>query len=646
MRRYNVANAGAIAGASARGISVRRGAPRSPGSGSWPGTLALAVAGVAGLAVTAVTVALTAQAAPHNQLAALGQGVVVTVPLVVGLYACRRGPYPLFASLLLIAALAWSLIGLAESTNSLLYSIGRITEWLVEPLVVYLVLTFPSGRLNTSRERAIVLVAVAIVAVLFLPTALVVATYPVPVPWTSCGAGCPHNAFMISASQPAFVSGIIEPAREVAAQLVFLVTVGILAGRLRGASRLTRRAQGALLTVAIIRFLSMTAYLIMRRAGMHGALLDVLGWIWLLTLPGIAVAFLAGILRWRLFTADALQRLTLARVNPGSGSGPRADPGSGDALRHSLAVALDDPSLRVLYQTDADNRTWVTESGEPAKLPAPGSGLDATAINGPGGRVLAIVHDEALNENRPLVAAAATHMVVELENQALQAQVRRSLRELAQSRAQALAAGESARRKIRQNLHDGAQQRLVALLVRLELAGPQIERDPARGSRVVAGLADEVEQTLADIRVLSHGLEPTLLTEEGLVKALAATVANAPLHTALDADGARRYPPEVEACAYFVCMEALSNAYKHAADATNISISVRDTDGLIFAVSDDGAGFDPGTVRPGLGMASMRERLASVGGRMALDSAPGRGTRLTGTIPLRYDRRGRAPARI
>lgn len=640
-----MANAGAIAGASARGISVRRGAPRSPGSGSWPGTLALAVAGVAGLAVTAVTVALTAQAAPHNQLAALGQGVVVTVPLVVGLYACRRGPYPLFASLLLIAALAWSLIGLAESTNSLLYSIGRITEWLVEPLVVYLVLTFPSGRLNTSRERAIVLVAVAIVAVLFLPTALVVATYPVPVPWTSCGAGCPHNAFMISASQPAFVSGIIEPAREVAAQLVFLVTVGILAGRLRGASRLTRRAQGALLTVAIIRFLSMTAYLIMRRAGMHGALLDVLGWIWLLTLPGIAVAFLAGILRWRLFTADALQRLTLARVDPGSGSGPRADPGSGDALRHSLAVALDDPSLRVLYQTDADNRTWGTESGEPAKLPAPGSGLDATAINGPGGRVLAIVHDEALNENRPLVAAAATHMVVELENQALQAQVRRSLRELAQSRAQALAAGESARRKIRQNLHDAAQQRL-ALLVRLELAGPQIERDPARGSRVVAGLADEVEQTLADIRVLSHGLEPTLLTEEGLVKALAATVANAPLHTALDADGARRYPPEVEACAYFVCMEALSNAYKHAADATNISISVRDTDGLIFAVSDDGAGFDPGTVRPGLGMASMRERLASVGGRMALDSAPGRGTRLTGTIPLRYDRRGRAPARI
>jgi signal transduction histidine kinase len=626
-----VASAGAIGEAARRGAVVELGAPRPHGSGFAGQRAALIAAALVGLAATVVTVVLTANASPHNQLAAAGEALVVGVPLAVGVYAVRRGPYPRFSWMLLAASLLWSVIGLSQAMGSLPYSIGRVVGWTVEPVVGYLVLAFPTGRLRSDSERLVIMAMFALLVVLWLPTALLIRHYPVPAPWGSCSVKCPPNAFMVTSTQPGFVNAVVNPVREAFTQLLFLIVVGILVTRIRGASRLLRRTQAAVLIVAAARFLAATAYLLARRAGASAATLDVLAWIWLLTLPGIAIAFLAGILRWRLFAADVLQRLTLAS----SGA-----PHGGD-LRRALSAALDDPSPRVLYQVGSDGQTWVTEHGDPAALPTPGSGLATTEVTALRGQGLAIVHDEALSENPALIQAAGAHVLVALENQSLQAQVRTSLRELAESRAETQAAGESARRKIRQNLHDGAQQRLVALLIRLELAGPQIEGDPAGGTRLFHDLADEVEQTLAEIRVLSHGLDPSLLTERGLVEAVRAVAAGAPLPTTVEVDGVRRYPPEIEACVYFVCLEALSNAYKHAAGATAISVSLREQDGLTLQVSDDGAGFEPRTVRSGLGMASMRERLATVGGSISFTSGPGAGTTLGASIPMHYDRRRR-----
>jgi len=196
------------------------------------------------------------------------------------------------------------------------------------------------------------------------------------------------------------------------------------------------------------------------------------------------------------------------------------------------------------------------------------------------------------------------------------------------------AAADTEGRRIRQNLHDGAQQHLVALLIRLELAGEEIERDPARGAHLIQELTGEVEETLDEIRVLAHGIDPPLLSGRGLVEALQASIADAPIPTTLYADGIGRYPSEVETCVYFVCMEALQNAHKHARGATAISISIREPKDLEFEVRDDGAGFDRGATVPGLGMANMQDRLAAIGGRIKIESAPGEGTRLTGTLPL------------
>ncbi|MGZ4286213.1 MAG: sensor histidine kinase [Solirubrobacteraceae bacterium] len=599
---------------------VRKAITLSP-DGNVP-TAALVLAGVIGLAATVATIAFTVQAQPGSQLAAVGRGAVVAIPVAVALYACRRGPYPRFAWLLLGAALLWSVSGLAESTEPLSYSVGRVAAWPVEALVVYLALAFPSGRLPGARERTLVYASLAIVAVMYLPTALVIKAYPVPAPWTSCVAQCPHNAFMVSESQPAFVSSIIQPGREVLTQLVFLAAIVLLLGRARDATTLIRRSQGPVLAVAIIRFAAVSTYLIVRRAGLTGTSLDVLGWIWLLTLPGLAVGFLWGMLRWRLFAADTLERL------------PPGPPAAARGMSEVLATALDDPTLRVLYRVDSPEAQWVSEGGEPAELPGADSALDVTEITGPHGRLLAIVHDRALSEIRPVVQAAAAQVVIALENQALVAEVKSSLRELAESRGRIVAAGDSERRRIERNLHDGAQQRLIALLVRLELAGREIDRDPSRSKHAIQDIAVQVELAIAEIRGLARGIYPSLLTDFGVAKALKATVATAPIRTTIESDGIGRYPPDAEACVYFTCMEALQNAYKHARGATSVRISLTDGDRLDFEVRDDGAGFDPSAISTGTGIANIHDRVASIGGRLTIESGP-RGTTVAGSVPVR-----------
>jgi signal transduction histidine kinase len=583
----------------------------------------LVAAGLAGALATVLAVMASIDAQPHEQLAALGRGAVAAIPVAVGLYACRRGPYPRFAHLLLVTALLASVAGLAESMHSVPYSIGRVVFWFSEPLIIYLVLAFPSGRLRGTRERALIAASVATVAILYLPTALLVTQYPTPFPFTSCTSGCPTNAFMVSSSQPAFFTEVIDPARSIITQLVFLAAVVVVIDRMRGSSPLVRRTQGPLLAAAIARFITLTVYLILRHTATDNAL-DALGWIWLLTFPAMALAFLWGMFRWRLFMADALERLALT-------PSPRA---AGGGLRASLATALGDRSLRILYLVGAEPGSWVEETGEPAQLPRPGSGRDVTEITGSRGQVLAVVHDEALSESRGVVQAAASHVLVALENEALQAQVKRSLRELSESRVRIAAAADNEGRRIRQNLHDGAQQHLVSLLIRLDLAGEEIERDPARGAHLIHELTGEVEETLDEIRVLAHGIDPPLLSGRGLVEALRASIAGTPIPATLDADGTGRYPSEVETCVYFVCMEALQNALKHGRGATAIAIRLRERDSLEFEVLDDGAGFDPNAVVAGLGMANMQDRLTAIGGRLTIESALGTGTTLAGTIPL------------
>ena len=224
-----------------------------------------------------------------------------------------------------------------------------------------------------------------------------------------------------------------------------------------------------------------------------------------------------------------------------------------------------------------------------------------------------------------------------LDNHRLSAQTSALLRAVRESRARIQSAADDERRRIERDLHDGAQQRLVALRIKLELAAERTDRGDAggaAGAAMLRALGEDVEQALDEVRSLARGIYPAPLADRGLVEGLRAAALRNPLPTTVLAAGVGRHPREIESAAYFCCLEALQNVAKHAAGATAAVIEVRDDGVLRLQVRDDGAGFDPGDVDGGSGITNMRDRLAAVGGELQLSSEPGRGTVVTGTIPL------------
>jgi signal transduction histidine kinase len=220
-------------------------------------------------------------------------------------------------------------------------------------------------------------------------------------------------------------------------------------------------------------------------------------------------------------------------------------------------------------------------------------------------------------------------------------QLRRSEEALAEqaaslqaSRVRLVEATDRIRRRVERDLHDGAQQRLVALGLGLRLAQDQCARDPEAAVKALAALRDELHAARAELRDLAHGVYPSVLAQHGLADALAAAADRCPVPVRLRASGIGRFPPQVEAAVYFCCAEALQNAAKHAGPDARVEITLgRGDDRLHFAVVDDGAGFEPRQQPGGDGFDNMRDRLGAAGGTLTVDSAPGAGTTVAGSLP-------------
>ena len=195
-----------------------------------------------------------------------------------------------------------------------------------------------------------------------------------------------------------------------------------------------------------------------------------------------------------------------------------------------------------------------------------------------------------------------------------------------------LAARDAERERIAQDLHDGVQQRLTALGIGLSIAAERFGERTEVGA-VLQEFGDDVERVIDEVRDLAHGIYPALLTSLGLPAALASAGARSGPPVTVQASGVRRCRPEVEIAVYFSCLAALDNAAKHAGPVP-VSVDLSDTGGALdFTVCDSGAGFDPAETQLGAGIANMRDRIASVGGTLAVDSAPARGTRVHGSVP-------------
>jgi signal transduction histidine kinase len=196
------------------------------------------------------------------------------------------------------------------------------------------------------------------------------------------------------------------------------------------------------------------------------------------------------------------------------------------------------------------------------------------------------------------------------------------------------AAGDAERERLAQDLHDGAQQHLTALRVRLSLEAERFdERGETEASAVLQGFGDDLDHLIDELRDLAQGIYPALLTSFGLPSALRSAGARSGRAVTVQARGVRRCSPEVEIAVYFSCLAALDNAAKHAGPVP-VSVDLSDTGGALdFTVCDSGAGFDPAETQVGAGIANMRDRITTVGGTLAVDSAPARGTRVHGSVP-------------
>lgn len=267
-----------------------------------------------------------------------------------------------------------------------------------------------------------------------------------------------------------------------------------------------------------------------------------------------------------------------------------------------------------------------------------------------GGELLGLIVLERRADSSPhtddddrVVTELARQVGLALHNVQLDSALQQSLADLRQanlqlmeSRLRIVSAGDLERRKLERNLHDGAQQHLVAMAVKLRLVEELIEDEPAEATAVIAELRDNLKSAITELRALAHGIFPPLLASGGLAEALPAAANRSALLTSVETEGVGRYPAEVESSVYFCCLEAMQNAAKHAGADAELLVSVQEQAGVLrFTVADDGVGFDLGDEpAAGHGFVNMSDRLGALGGRLVVASAPGRGTSVSGEIPL------------
>jgi signal transduction histidine kinase len=310
---------------------------------------------------------------------------------------------------------------------------------------------------------------------------------------------------------------------------------------------------------------------------------------------------------------------------------PRAVVGA--PVRELLAESLGDHSVAIAYWLP-DRAMFVDETGRRVELPHPASGRTWTTVEREGRPVAAIVHDAALDTSSELVQAAASAAELAIDNERLKADLRARLEELRVSRLRIVEATDAARRRIERDLHDGAQQQLVALALELRLLRGRLGGDEEL-TGVVDGLSQRLASALAELRELARGIHPSILSDQGLAPAIDALADRAPVEVRAAVDVEDRYAEPIEAAAYFVVSEALTNVAKYArASGADVNITIADGE-IVVHVSDDGIGGVD--VSAGSGLRGLQDRLAAVDGTLEIASPPGRGTRVRARIPIADD---------
>jgi signal transduction histidine kinase len=486
--------------------------------------------------------------------------------------------------------------------SSVAYTLSQWAGNWWTPVFAALVLSFPSGRLSSRIDWAIVgafafgAVVLQLVWLFFLP-------FPPG----------KENVFLISADPD--LANVIDRFEASFNATVGLALAVIAIGRwLRAAPPLRRLllptlAGGvtALILVVTIYYDVVTGEFIRSSQQIFAALL-----------VSVPLAFLFGMLRQQLARAGMADLVVALQRAPES-----------HRLSDALAKALGDPSLVLAYWLPRFD-AYVDAEGNPVALPPEGSGRATTFVDNDGHHVAALVHDSALAHQPDLLEVVCAAANVALERERLQAELEARVVELQASRERIVAAGDAERRRLERDLHDGAQQRLVAIALQLSLLKGRIQSDPAIAEELAETAGDELALSLAELRELARGIHPAVL-EHGLAAALDSLAARASVPTQVLFETSERLPEPVELAAYFVASEALANVAKYA-HATAVSMRVWRTDGIAsIEIADDGVGGADDT--GGSGLRGLADRVEALEGHLRVSSPAGAGTVVTAELP-------------
>ncbi len=301
----------------------------------------------------------------------------------------------------------------------------------------------------------------------------------------------------------------------------------------------------------------------------------------------------------------------------------------GHPVRQTLADSLGDRTLSIAYWLE-DRGAFVDEYGRPVVLPEPRSDRAWTAVDFGGQRVAAIIHDANLDASPELISAAAAGASLAIDNDRLKADLRARVEELRASRVRIVEAGDAARRRLERDLHDGAQQHLVALAIDLRILRSRLEPG-SEAVDLLDAITAKLSAALAELRELARGIHPAILTDRGLEPALDALAARAPLQVSCRVELTRRPAAAVEAAAYFVVAEALTNVLKYACTDRAAIRAFQDGDDVVVEVEDDGVGGADAT--RGSGLRGLRDRIGALDGTLTVVSRPGAGTSVRARIP-------------
>jgi signal transduction histidine kinase len=526
----------------------------------------------------------------------------VTLPYIfAGIVAWRRRPDSFFGPLMILAGFVTQLSILQWSSQPLLNTVGQLCDLLVAAVWLHLFLAYPSGRLAGRAERIVVIIgylaAVGLQIVILM-------------------LGGFNDLHLLTAFKRQTAAEAIQNVQLLTLSAVAIVGVALLWWRWRSLPQWQRRRPAQIL----INCFSLT--LLMLAGLLTAGTFQLLGFeiirLATFTAAGLApLAFLAGLLDARLAKAGVGELLVQLRTDPAPD------------LRELLAQALRDPTLSLIYWLPQYG-SWADQDGNPRSLPASDSGRRVTFVKQNGEQIAALIYDAALGEEPELVEAVSAAAGIALENGRLEAELRARLQELQGSRSRVVEAQQNERRRLERNLHDGAQQRLVALALELGLLAEKANNDPATQERLKRARS-EVAESLDELRDIARGLHPAVVSGHGLAVALESLAATTPLEVHLKTDGLPRLPEQLEVAAYYVVSESLTNAAKHAqADTVTVKVGVT-TDTLIVEIVDNGIG--GADSERGTGLRGLADRIEALNGHLRVWSSVGKGTRVRAEIP-------------